>query len=234
MKTKDNLDQHFMIDTSILYRIVELANLKPDDIVLEIGPGTGNLTKLLAKKAKIICVEKDCDISLDIKNTEFHNANVLDVIETLKFNKIVANIPFNISEPLFKKLFKLKFELAVLTSGMKFYDLLMSEHRFGIVAREFFNIELIQEIPKSAFKPRPRVKSALIKLIPKENDSILKNIILLDDKKLKNAILKAFEGKETKKETKEKLKVFNSKTSEKRFWELNEEEFTQLKVLVVS
>jgi len=217
-----------MINTTILKRIVYLAELKEKDVVLEIGPGTGNLTKLLAKKSKIVCVEKDCEISLAIENTEFLNANILEVIETLEFNKIVSNIPYCISEPLFKKLFKSDFELAVLTVGMKFYELLMSEHRFGIVSRAFFNVELIQEVPKSAFKPAPRVKSALIVLKPKQKkneESILKKLVLLDDKKLKNALLKAFEGVKTKRETKEIIKALDSKTLGKKFWQLNEDEF---------
>jgi len=228
---KPNLDQHFMVSNTILKKIVELADLNEEDIVLEIGPGTGNLTKLLAKKAKTVCVEKDCNISLAIKNTEFYNANVLDVIRTLEFNKIVANIPFNISEPLFKKLFKLDFDLAVLTVGMKFYDLLMSDNRFGIVTREFFNVELIQEIPKSAFKPSPRVKSALITLKPNNKESVLKKLVLLDEKRIKNAIIKAYEGTKTKKQAKELLTMLNGKTCEKRFWLLDEAEFRQLTVL---
>jgi 16S rRNA (adenine1518-N6/adenine1519-N6)-dimethyltransferase len=229
---KPNLDQHFMVDENILNRIVDAADLKKDDVVLEIGPGTGNLTRLLAKKAKVICVEKDFDIALSIKNTKFYNANVLDVIERLEFTKIVSNIPFSISEPLFKKMFKLDFELAVLTVGMKFYELITSDKRFGIVTREFFDIEFMGEIPKSAFRPEPRVKSALIVLKPKDSDSVLKRLVLLDDKKLKNSILKAFEGEKTKKEIREKIK--GAVYLEKRFWELNETEFRQLRLLVLS
>ncbi len=93
-----------MIDKKLIEFIVDSADLKKTDVVLEIGYGKGALTKSLVKKCKVVAVdieENDLDF-IDYKLTIVHS-NILDNFEELNkkyhFNKIVSNIPYNISEP---------------------------------------------------------------------------------------------------------------------------------------
>jgi len=198
---KEDLDQHFMIDRNLIKKIVNYSNLKKKDIVLEIGPGKGFLTKELIKKCKVIAVEKDESFKEGLsklaklnKNLEVVFGDVLKSIKKLKFNKVVSNIPYSISEPLFKKLFRIQPDLVVITVSQSFSDKLLIESKMGLQTSLFFNIEVKEKVARKAFLPRPKTDSAVIKLTPREEESlsiveiILRMFVLLDDKKTKNAL----------------------------------------------
>jgi 16S rRNA (adenine1518-N6/adenine1519-N6)-dimethyltransferase len=128
------------------------------------------------------------------------------------FNKIVANIPYAISEPLFKKLLKTKFDLAVLLTGENFYQLLQEESKWSIAAKLYFEVEKIIDVPRDSFEPRPRVDSVLIKITPRttelnNKEKVLKELFNQNDKKLKNALMFALMRvfKLTKNQAKEKM-----------------------------
>jgi len=106
--------QNFLIDKSILKKIIESANLKPNDVVLEIGPGIGTLTQELAKRAKkVIAVEKDKKMVEILNETvrDFKNIKVIkeDVLKfktaalNLRNYKLIGNLPFYITSPLIRK-----------------------------------------------------------------------------------------------------------------------------------
>ncbi len=108
MKTiaKKSLGQNFLIDKNILEKIVNLTNIK-DQSIIEIGPGTGNLTKfiLINKPKKLIAIEKDKNLASDLKknfkdNIEIINEDVLNINEKLLSNDktiVFGNLPYNIS-----------------------------------------------------------------------------------------------------------------------------------------
>lgn len=115
---KKSLGQHFLVNPRILDKIVEAAEITKDDVVLEVGPGTGNLTKKLSEKAgKVIAIEKDRRLIGELKSLFKENKNV-EIIEgdVLKINfedlkitedyKIVGNIPYYITGKLFKIIFE--------------------------------------------------------------------------------------------------------------------------------
>ena len=228
-------DQHFMIDKDLLKKIVETTHLKKDDVVLEIGAGKGYLTKLLVKKCRVIAVEMDEELYTDLKknlssdNLTLIHGNALEEISKHKFNKIVSNLPYSISEPLFKKLFKLNFELAVVVIGKNFYEIITSENRLGHCCKLFFTITMMTEIPKDAFYPRPKVDSVAIVIKKNHKESIMRQLVLQNDKKIKNALDKIFEGRMTKKELKNKAEVLGNDLLNKMFWQLSEEEFKSIK-----
>ncbi len=119
-------DQHFMIDEKILKKIVSSAKIKSDDVVLEIGAGIGNLTKLLAKKAgKVYAIEKDESLSIALKEEtrEFGNVELIfgDALKTVTppYNKLVSNLPYQICEALLQKLTPTEFKLAVICVPQK-------------------------------------------------------------------------------------------------------------------
>ncbi|MBM3200341.1 hypothetical protein FJZ53_05365 [Candidatus Woesearchaeota archaeon] len=201
----EGLDQHFMVDRGLIKRITGYSELKATDSVLEIGPGKGFLTKELLKHSKVIAVEKDENFKAELekmqrisKNLEIVFGNALKLIKTLKFNKLVANIPYNISEPLMRQLFRTQPELVVMTVSKSFADKLADEKsKIGLQTRLFFTIETKEEVPTKAFLPRPKTDSAVIRLIPREEETlttteiILREFTLLNDKKAKNALMEA-------------------------------------------
>nr|MBA4405302.1 hypothetical protein [Nanoarchaeum sp.] len=210
-------DQHFLTNLEVINKSIESAKINDVDFILEIGPGQGILTKELAKKAKkIVAVEIDKTLEKYLcnlpKNVQIIYANILENIDKLYFNKIIANIPYSISEPLLKKLIKKDFELAILLIGEKFYKLLNGKDKLNIISKTFFEIEKIMDVPKENFTPKPRVNSVIIKITKRKDglnneEKIIKEILLQDDKKLKNALIYAFVRAEnlTKKQAKEKI-----------------------------
>src|SRR3989338_10697618 len=125
------LDQHFMIDEELLQRIVSAADLKKTDTILEIGPGTGNLTKLLLGKGKsLTLVEKDKVLLQKLKEDLKGEKNITFIQADAtqhklpEFNKCVSNLPYTICEPLLWRFTRYKFETLVLVLPNKFTDLL--------------------------------------------------------------------------------------------------------------
>lgn len=229
----DKTGKHYMVDKKLLNYIVDEAMLLPNDVVLEIGCGHGELTYLIAKKCKVIAVDID-DNEVAGKNIIFVKGNILNLFLKLYkkhgFNKIVANIPFNISEPLMKLIFKINVELILLTVGENFYKLLSSKNnRLGLITNELYDLELLKYIMPESFIPPPKVKSTLIILKQKDIDIvdkpaiIYKELVVLDNKKLKNALIKLLS--DTKRNLKKKL---NNDLFDKKLYQLSNEEFIQL------
>jgi 16S rRNA (adenine1518-N6/adenine1519-N6)-dimethyltransferase len=200
MEDKSKLDQHFLKDKQILNKIIKVSDISSKDTILEIGPGKGVLTLELAKKAKkIIAVELDQNLKSDLdklpNNVEINYGNILDLIDKLKFNKIISNIPYSISEPLFKKILKIDFEKAVFLTGENFFDLFFDEEsKWSTIIKIFFNVKKIVDVPREAFKPKPKVNSTLFVLTKRKtklnkSEELVKNLILQDDKKLKNGLM---------------------------------------------
>lgn len=220
MVLKQDLDQHFMIDKGLVKRIVGYANLKKEDIVLEIGVGKGILTKELVKKCKVIAVEKDKSLLTlnDIPDAEIHYADALIFLKTKPhFNKIVANIPYSISEPLLNLLKNFNFDLAILAVGKNLADRLLGNKKtkLSILMPLFFDIELLEDVPKDAFSPKPRTSSAVIKIIPRKQltkmEKILMDFLQQDDKLAKNALRQTLMRKYnlTKRESREAILKFD-------------------------
>lgn len=195
-------DQHFMIDEKMLKKIVSAAKIKPDEIVLEIGAGIGNLTKLLAKKAKkVYAIEKDAALFGALKEelAEFDNVEIIigdamKIMETSfpsfsgtsrlkkefpEFDKLVSNLPYQICEALLQKLALIEFKLAVVCVPEKFAERISAkagDRNFSVLsikARAFFEIEQIADVSGECFMPVPRVDSKIVRLIPRKKPGFL-------------------------------------------------------------
>lgn len=236
------MDQHFMVDEKALERIVSAAGLKKNETVLEIGAGTGLLTERLAKMAgKVIAIEMDEKLAKELEkrfassNVLVISGNALEKMKGLSFDKIASNIPYSISEALIQEMIFHSFKCAVLTVPKGFYYRLVGGSKLGIFAGLFFKVELIGDVPKNAFSPRPKTSSVLIKVELKRltgNKKVLKELFLQRDKKIKNALLEAFckVEKLTRNQARERLKKLgNNNLLEKRLSVLNADE---LKILV--
>lgn len=212
----ENLDQtgrHYMIDKSLIRYIALEAMLLPDDVVLEIGTGHGELTREIAKKCKVISVDIE-DHGVSGKNITFIQANILEkfmvLFEQYGFNKIFSNIPYNISEPLMRQIFKINIEHVMFVCGENFANILTArDTRLGVLSNELFEVKILKRIPPKSFRPMPRVQSSLVSLEQRDIDEvdypavIYKKLVLLDDKKLRNALITILSG--TKKEIKDKI-----------------------------
>ena len=205
------LDQHFLIDKSVLDKEIEISEITRKDKILEVGSGNGGLTKELVKHAKFVrSFEIDSSYKEDLDNIKGTNleiifGNALDY-SWKEYDKIVSNIPYSVSEPLIMKVLDTKINLIVLIVGEKFKNVIeKNETKAGIITNLFFDVNFILKVDKKSFLPAPRVNSWLIKLIRKSNLNKVERVIqgIFKRKgKLKNTILYSLveEGK-TKKES---------------------------------
>ncbi|MEQ9715531.1 MAG: 16S rRNA (adenine(1518)-N(6)/adenine(1519)-N(6))-dimethyltransferase RsmA [Candidatus Asgardarchaeum sp.] len=177
---KKKLSQHFLIDYKVLEKIIDFANLNKDDIILEIGPGLGFLTRLIIPKVKkVIAVEIDkvfseilkCEVNT--KKLEVIEANILE-INYFSVNKIISNVPYSISSKLFLKLLSFDFDYAILMFQKDFVDKIFANPgnknygKISALSQLFYNISLLEIVPPDAFYPKPKVYSAIIKLCKKK------------------------------------------------------------------
>jgi len=205
----NTLNQHFLKDPELMKRMVDADHVCKEDVVLEIGPGLGVLTDMLANRARFVhAIELDNRFRpiLDRVLENHMNLNIVYgnglKIEWPKFNKLVSAIPYNIAEPLLLKLIEQqKFDSCTLVVSKHFADLLTSENenRLSVIIPSFFKVILIEIIPPSAFYPQPKVDSALIVVKPIEKEKLFQEplnyligeIFKRRNQKLRNALREA-------------------------------------------
>ena len=189
IKAKKSLGQNFLIDKNILEKIVNTTKVQ-DKAILEIGPGTGNLTSYILKKnpKKLIVIEKDNELANNLNNKFYNqlsiiNDDVLQVDETkLCKDKVTVfgNLPYNIStEILSKWIINLKdkfwFDCLVLMFQKEVADRIIAEFntsnygRLTIICNWKLNIKKICDIRSEAFSPKPKINSSLLIFHPKKN-----------------------------------------------------------------
>lgn len=182
--TKKRLGQHFLRDRSVPPRIAAAANLQPDDLVIEIGPGLGILTEELAARldppvGKLVAVELDDDLLptlreqfADRPHVSFVQADVLDVLpEELsqgKPYKVVANLPYYITSAILRHFLDAAHKPASLTVMVQreVADRMTAkppEMSLLAVAVQFYgNPRTVFRVPPGAFRPPPKVDSAVV------------------------------------------------------------------------
>jgi len=195
IKSKKSLGQNFLIDRNILEKITNIVPIK-DKYILEVGPGTGNLTSFILNKAprKLIVVEKDNDLALNLKQTfsdklTVMNKDILEINENnLSNNKmtVFGNLPYNIStEILSKWIISVKdvywFDHLILMFQKEVADRIIAQFntssygRLSILANWRLNINKIFDISPESFSPRPKIQSSLIHFTPKKNFAEIKD-----------------------------------------------------------
>jgi 16S rRNA (adenine1518-N6/adenine1519-N6)-dimethyltransferase len=171
------LGQHFLMDRDATMRIASYAELKPQDRVLEIGPGPGNLTEALASRAaRVYAVEIDLDLAAKLSG-RFSNVQVIEgdalKVELPDYNKIVSNLPYQISSRITYRLLSRPFETAVLMYQWEFAERMAAAvgsqeyGRLAMVAGFFCRIEILEKVSRMAFRPVPQVDSAIVRLMPR-------------------------------------------------------------------
>ena len=195
IKAKKSLGQNFLIDKKILEEITNIIPIKNKNI-LEIGPGTGNLTSYILKKnpKKLIVIEKDKSLASNL-NDDFKNQiiiindDILKVDENRLFEEnviVFGNLPYNIStEILSKWILNLDnnfwFDYLILMFQKEVADRIISNFntstygRLSILANWKLNIKKIFDIKPEAFSPKPKIDSTLLFFTPKKNFEKINN-----------------------------------------------------------
>ena len=189
IKAKKSLGQNFLTDKNVINKIVNLTRIQ-NEIILEVGPGTGNLTSYILKKKpkKFYVIEKDNKLASNL-NDKFKdkliiiNDDVLKIDETLLFKDTVTvfgNLPYNIStEILSKWILNLKdhfwFNNLILMFQKEVAERIVADFntsnygRLSILSNWKLNIKKICDIKPEAFYPKPKVDSSLLLFSPKKN-----------------------------------------------------------------
>ena len=199
-RAKKRFGQNFLVDRNILLEIVERARVSPGDVVLEIGPGKGALTKELLSKecSRLYAVEVDLRLKDALEKLREHprlelvwgDAMRVDYGAFFPFpNKIVANIPYNITTPLIWKL------LTFAPSGLTYHLYMVQKeaadrltasrdtkerYPLGVALEVMGRSTLVRRVPPSCFRPVPRVDSAVVEIELNRNLHLMKTPLWSD------------------------------------------------------
>ena len=187
MQAKKRFGQNFLTDKKLLEDLVSLINVDSNDRVLEIGPGKGDLTKILIN----ICdsyfgIELDKDLLVFLKKKIPKNINAFIGGDILKLNpseiyaskefRVIGNIPYNISSPIldwcekhYEKIldmhFMLQKEFALRCAGN---EKTSSYGRLSVICNYLYEVTILKEVSKEFFNPEPKVDSLFVKFYPKK------------------------------------------------------------------
>ena len=189
IRAKKSLGQNFLIDREVLEKITNVVQIK-DKTILEVGPGTGNLTSFILKKnpKKMFVIEKDDDLAINLNETfkdqlTIINDDILQVDENLIFkNKVTVfgNLPYNISTEILSKWItqtkdEFWFNNLILMFQKEVADRIIAKFntsdygRLSILSNWKLNVEKICDIKPESFSPRPKIDSSLLFFSPKKN-----------------------------------------------------------------
>ena len=193
IKSKKSLGQNFLVDNNILKKIVDVGKISKIDSVIEIGPGTGNLTNYIidSQPKDITVVEKDSNLVKILKNKFNNKINIIndDVLELdenfykKKFT-VFGNLPYNISTQILANWClnnNLRFKRLILMFQKEVADRIIAKvntkeySRITILANWKFDIKKIFDVSPNCFFPRPKIESTLLEFLPKTDYIKIRN-----------------------------------------------------------
>ena len=209
-RPRKRFGQHFLHERGVLHKIVSAIDPRPDQLLVEIGPGEGSLTRLLLEKApRLEVIELDRDLAarlrLELPALKVHQADALQVDYTSfgRGLRLVGNLPYNISTPLLFHLaryahqvhdmhFMLQLEVVermVAAPSTPAYG------RLSVALQTRFRLRKLFNVSSGAFRPPPKVESAVVRLepladaaLPDGLDDILRQAFSARRKTLRNAL----------------------------------------------
>ena len=212
-----SLGQNFLIDSNIIDKIIDGANIGEDDYVLEVGPGIGTLTREISKRAKkVVAVEIDKKLipilretlsdldNVEVINSDILKLNILEVIKEKMDNKpikLVANLPYYITTPIVMKFLEenIPVETIVVMVQKEVADRMQANPgtkdygALSVAVQYYSNPHVVTKVPRTLFIPQPNVESSVICL-----DVHKKPIYELRDKDLFFDVVKSSFGKRRK------------------------------------
>lgn len=190
MKAKKKYGQNFLIDQTVLEKISNSVLACENDLIIEIGPGKGALTtKLATKLSNIVAYEIDRDLipilnklkleKLNVKNIDFLKTDITNDIKNINYEKlfIVGNLPYYITTPILEHIIKsnIKHESVTIMVQLEVANRFLAEPKtknygyFTVYLQHFYKIKRLVNVKNTSFDPAPKVESAVIQLVPKEN-----------------------------------------------------------------
>lgn len=177
IRPSKRLGQHFLLREEMAHRMVECADIRPGDTVLEVGPGLGILTEALLQKAdRVVAVEVDPRLCAYLRR-RFPRLALLEgdvlKVELPAFDRVVSNLPFEISSAFTFRLLNLPFKRAVLTYQREFAERLVAAPGTSAYSRLSVKVcyrcraSILESVSRTAFWPRPKVDSAVVQLDPR-------------------------------------------------------------------
>jgi 16S rRNA (adenine1518-N6/adenine1519-N6)-dimethyltransferase len=210
---KKAFGQNFVVEPTIYQLMVSYASLSKTDTVLDIGAGLGFLTRFVAEKCKsVLAIEADAQLAnllreqlADMPNVTVIEGNMLKVTIP-SFNKIVSTPPYNISSRLLLWILNQHFRCGVLVFQKEFANRLAASagsRDYGwltVLTHCRAEVELLDDVPKSVFYPRPKVDSVITRLTPRrspwlklENEAAFRRFVQIlftqRNKKVRSAVL---------------------------------------------
>ncbi len=189
-KTKKKFGQHLLISSGVIQKIADTLEIKSEDIIVEIGVGTGQLTEELLKRNPFVLYGIEIDETAypiieerfkEYKNfilvkKDFFDVNLREFATDRKI-KLVGNLPYNVSSLiLVNTVFYLDIiDTVVFMVQKEVAEKLISKPKsknytfLSVFIQTFFNVEYVMSVPARFFKPPPKVTSAVVKLLPKKN-----------------------------------------------------------------
>jgi 16S rRNA (adenine1518-N6/adenine1519-N6)-dimethyltransferase len=186
IRPRKQFGQHWLRSEAVLNKILRAGKLQSSDRILEIGPGTGNLTRLILPFVEsLTAVEIDRDLCEKLRKTmhqpNFHliEGSILDIPLPVVTNKVIANIPYNITGEILKRLLGTlaepiqQFEQIVLLVQKEIGDRLAAKaghkayNALSVKIQYLADCQFICDVPAAAFYPPPKVNSAVIRIIPR-------------------------------------------------------------------
>jgi len=194
LKPKKSLGQNFLHDKNIIYKIILAAKIRSSDVILEVGPGTGNLTEFIVaqKPKKIFLIEKDESLANDLEKKYSNEISIIkkdilkipyDFYSGKKF-MILGNLPYNISTKILSE-WCLNKNLIVSKMILMFQKEVAERilanvnskdySRITILSKWKFDIKKITDVKPNSFFPKPKVNSTVLEFIPKKNSHQIKD-----------------------------------------------------------
>jgi 16S rRNA (adenine1518-N6/adenine1519-N6)-dimethyltransferase len=189
-RPRKRFSQNFLIDEAVIADIVDAVHPRPGEVVVEIGPGLGALTLPLSRRVQPLhVIEIDRDIVARLRSTYAPERLVIHEGDALEFDftvlgpdlRVVGNLPYHISTPLL-------FHFGESASTIRdIHAMLQSEvverivampgasdyGRLSVMLQYRFEIEKVLDVPAEAFRPAPKVESAVVRMIPRHTDALL-------------------------------------------------------------
>ena len=192
-RTKKKFGQHLLIASGVIQKIVYEIDVKPEDIIVEIGVGTGQLTEEILKRnpKKLYGIEIDPEAypiiedkfstyeNFQLIKKDFFDVNLFELAEGQKI-KVVGNLPYNVASLILVNMpFYLDIiQLCVFMLQKEVAEKLIAKPKtkqytfLSVFIQTFFDVKYIMSVPARFFKPPPKVTSAVVKLIPKEKPPV--------------------------------------------------------------
>jgi 16S rRNA (adenine1518-N6/adenine1519-N6)-dimethyltransferase len=176
---KKSKGQKFLTDGRVADRHVGYAGIRPGDRVLEVGPGLGILTsKLIEISDDVTCIELDEILAEHIRNTYGDRLKLIEgdavKVPFPEFDRFVSNLPYSVSTPIIFKLLTYDFKKAVVMVQKEFADRMVapvgSTEYSRLTVNLFYKADcrILENVPASRFKPKPKVDSALVEIVPRK------------------------------------------------------------------